>query len=97
MKNQEIIAAVRAVVDCAERMKNAYFFSPPGSAGGRRSYERKNSAPRVEWTDGKNTFSAEFITSCSCSYVYAYGIYTRNGKKTTLTAIRNSLARLENA
>lgn len=95
MTKSEIIAAVRAVVESAEKMKNAYFFSPPGSAGSRRSYEKRYSAPRVEWKDGKDEFSAEFTVSCSCSYVYAYGLYTRNGKKTTLTAVRNSLKRLE--
>ena len=95
MSKTDIIAAIRKVIESAEEMKNAYFFTPPGNASGRRSYEKKHSAPRVDWIDGKDEYSAEFSVSCSCSYVYASGIYTRNGKKTTLTAIRNSLKRLE--
>lgn len=95
MSKTEIIAAIRAVIDSAEEMKNAYFFSPPGNASGRRSYEKRHSAPRVEWTDGKDEYSAEFTVSCSCANIYARGDYYKNGKKTNLTAIRNSLKRLE--
>lgn len=32
--------------------------------------------------------------SCSCRKVYATGYYTKDGKKTTLTAIKNSYKRL---
>ncbi len=95
MKNAEIVAAIRTVVDAAETMRNAYFFTPPGSAGGRRSYERYHSAPRVDWNEGGHEYSAEYTVTCSCANVYAFGTYTRDGKKTTLTAIRNSLRRLE--
>lgn len=92
---ENTITAIERVVNAAATMKNAYFFNPPKSAGGRRSYEKYHSAPRVEWTDGKDEFSAEFVVSCSCNNVYAYGEYFRNGKKTTLTAVKNSLKRLK--
>lgn len=97
MTNSEIISALRDLVDLAESMRNAYFFTPPCNASGRRSYEARHSVPEITWTDGKDTFSASFTTSCSCANVYASGCYTRNGKKTTLTAVRNSLKRLEAA
>lgn len=82
------------IIAQAEKMRNAYFFSPPTSAGGRRSYEKYNSRPRVEWQEGGHTYTAAYTVTCSCSNVYAQGEYTRDGKKTTLTAIRNSARRM---
>ena len=91
----ELIAALNKIVQEAAFMKNAYFFTPCGNASGRRSYEKWHSVPEITWTEGNNTYSAEFITKCSCKNVYASGIYTKNGNKTTLTTIKNSLKRLE--
>lgn len=91
----ETINAVRAIVKEAEAMRNAYFFRSPQSAGMRRSYEKYHSHDEVRWTEGGHEFSAEFRVSCSCANVYAYGVYTRDGNKTTLTAIKNSLKRME--
>lgn len=42
-----------------------------------------------------NTYTARFVYEESYNNVYAYGVYTRNGKKTTLKAIKNSLKRME--
>ena len=90
-----IIDQIRAIVDEAAVMKNAYFFTSPSSASSRRSYERYHSHPLAEWVEGGHTYTAEFIVLCSCHNVYARGEYTRDGKKTTLTAIKNSLKRME--
>lgn len=91
---KEIICKIGAIIDEAERMKGAYFFSPPGNASGRRSYERYHSHDMIEWTEGGHTYTAEYVVSCSCKNVYAYGKYTKDGNKTTLTAIKNSYKRL---
>lgn len=91
---KEIIAAIAAIIEEAATMKNAYFFAPPSSASARRSYEKKHSHAKVEWEEGGHTYTAEYTVDCSCKNVYAYGTYTRDGSKTTLTAIRNSYKRL---
>lgn len=93
----ELISKIEAIVNEAECMKNSYFFSSLANASGRRYYEAKHSHEEITWTDGNNVFTAEYIVSCSCRNVYARGIYTKNGNKTTLTAIKNSLKRLQNA
>lgn len=93
----ELISKIEAIVNEAECMKNSYFFSSPANASGRRYYEVKHSHEEITWTDGNNVFTAEYTVSCSCRNVYARGIYTKNGNKTTLTAIKNSLKRLQNA
>ena len=90
-----MINQIEAIVNEADAMRNAYFFSPPGAAGARRAYEKKHSHPRIEWSEGGHTYTAEYTVSCSCRNVYTYSEYTRDGKKTTLTAIRNSLSRMK--
>ena len=92
-----MINQIEAIVREADAMKRAYFFSSPGNASARRSYEKKHTHPLVSWTDNGHTYTAEFTVSCSCKNVYATGTYTKDGKKTTLTAIRNSLARMKEA
>lgn len=88
------INAIKAIADEAESMKNAYYFRPPMNAGSRRSYEKRHSHDEVRWTEGGHEYTAEYTVSCSCNNVYAKGSYTKDGKTTTLTAIRNSLKRL---
>lgn len=92
---QNTIIEIKNVISMAEKMKNAYFFQSPAKAAFRRYYEKQHSIPKVEWAENGVQYSAEFITSCSCAHVYAKGVYTRNGKKINLTAVRNSLKRLE--
>lgn len=92
---ENIIKALEAIVAEAEAMKGAYFFTPPTCAGARRSYERKHSHELVEWEEGGHSWSAEYTVSCSCKNVYAYPSYTKDGKKTTLVAVRNSLKRMK--
>lgn len=94
-QRQQLIAQISALVDTAAKFKNAYFFSPPGNANGRRSYEKQHTIPEFSWEENGNTFTAKYIVDCSCKNVYAYGMYTKNGSKTTLTAIKNSLKRLQ--
>ena len=93
----ETINAVRAIVKEAEAMRGAYFFRSPGSAGSRRSYERYHSHEEVRWVEAGHEYTAEYVVSCSCANVYAKGVYTRDGSPTTLTAIKNSLKRMEAA
>ena len=90
----DIITKLGGLIDTAESMKNAYFFHSPTCAGARRSYEKSHSCDRIEWTENGHIYTAEFTVRCSCRNIYTYSEYTRDGKKTTLTAIRNSYKRL---
>lgn len=93
--NTEIIKAVEAIVEEAAAMKNAYFWTPAGNAGSRRWYEKQHSHDLVEWDESGHHYSAEYTVSCSCKNIYAYGTYTKDGNKTTLTTIKNSLKRMK--
>lgn len=90
----ETTEKIREIIEEAETMKNAYFFRPDTHASGRRAYEKKHSHDVVTWEEGGHVYSASFTVTCSCKNVYARGEYTRDGNKTTLTAIKNSFKRL---
>ena len=95
MKNKdEIIEGIREIIREAEHMKNAYFWDSPKTAGQRRGYEKQHSHEEISWHENGSDWSARYDVSCSCRNVYACGTYTRDGKKTTLTAVRNSYKRL---
>ena len=95
--NKEITAKIEAIINEAENMKNCYFWNSPATASARRSYEEKHTHEEISWIDGKDTYTAKFVVTCSCKNIYAQGHYTKNGNKTTLTAIKNSLKRLQNS
>lgn len=97
LNRQEAINKINDVIWTAEKFKNAYFLGSVGNAYNRRRTEEKNSIDYFEWQDGKDVYSAEYTVSCSCKHTYASGSYTKNGNKTNLTAIKNSLKRLEAA
>ena len=96
-KAKDTIQKIEAIIEEAMILKNAYFYTPPSSAGARRYYESKHSHSTVEWTEGGDTYSARYDVTCSCRNIYANGCYTKNSKQTTLKAIRYSLARLKTA
>lgn len=92
-----LINNIEAIVTEAENMRNAYFFTSPKSASSRRWYEKEHSHEEITWEENGHSYTAEYRVSCSCANVYARGIYSRDGEKTTLTAIKNSLKRLKAA
>ena len=92
--NRITIAKIGFMIDTAERMRNAYFWLPPTNAGSRRAYEKQNSVPTIAWRESGHVYTAEFRVICSCTHVYTKGIYTKDGRKTNLVAIRNSYKRL---
>jgi len=89
-----MLTQIANIIAEAETMRGAYFFQSPRNAGARRSYEKYHSHDEVAWSEGGHDYTAKFDVSCTCSGVYAKGTYTRDGKATTLTAIRNSYKRL---
>ena len=95
MSNKELLVNVGAIIAEADRMRGAYFFSPPGNAAGRRGYEQYHSHDKVDWEEGGHKYSASYTVTCSCRNVYAHGDYFKDGKKTTLTAIKNSYERMK--
>ena len=95
--DSDIVSTVAGIVETAERFRSAYLWASPKYASSRRYMERQNTYREVEWIEGGRTYTARYDVSCSCRNVYASGTYTRDGEITNLTAIRNSLKRLQAA
>ena len=89
-----LLSDIARIINTAEKHRGAYWWSAPGSAAARRLYERENTCPEITWTEGGHEYSAAYTVQCSCRNVYAQGTYTRDGSRTTLTAIRNSYKRM---
>jgi len=89
------IEHISRVIATAERCKNAYHWTPSQSAGGRRSNEARNTIAPVTIAAGHDTWVIGFDYRETCRNVYASGHYYRNGKKTTLTAVKNLLKRMQ--
>ena len=91
----DVIGKIYNVLYEVDRCKGSYFWRPASSAKTRRYNEQKHNIEPFEWSESGDTYTAGFIYEESRNNVYTYGVYTRNGKKTTLTAIKNSLKRME--
>lgn len=59
----------REIVGLHEKMRNAYFFQPPGNANMRRSYEEYNSKVTLFSLD-QNNYEIIQTTNCSCKNIY---------------------------
>lgn len=95
MSNEEIVRALESIIATAGEFKDAYFLKPPTNAIGRRLYEKYHSVPFFAFEYNGIKYTCEYHISCSCNNVYAQGHYTRNGNKTTLTAIKNVLKKMK--
>lgn len=91
----ETLSAVRDILVQAAKFNNAYFWWPEKSAYSRRMMERNESRPMIEWDEGGHHYTAEFVVICTCGHTEGKGRYTKDGKKTNATAIRNSANRME--
>ncbi len=90
-----MINKIKNLIETAEKFRNAYYWTSPSHASERRSYEKKNSIPEFSWVEGGHEYRASYEVSCSCKNIYAYGLYYKDGKKTNLTAIKNSYKRMK--
>jgi hypothetical protein len=88
-------AALVAFVDAAEKLKGSFFWSPPATAHGRRSYEERNSYPLFAFRFGQDEYTTEIKVSCSCRNIYVEKNITKNGARVDIRAIKKIIAALE--
>ena len=97
LNRKELRRQKRAIEDCIdqhEKMRNSYFWRPPGSAASRRNYENKNSCSFSGNILGTK-IEIECGTTCSCRNIYYKGIFYVDGKKKNITAIKNIYTALD--
>lgn len=98
MKNNCSLETMNAVYDIlrqAGKFVNVYWWRPVKNAKARRAMEENESRPLVEWDEGGHHYTARYDVICTCGHIEAKGWYTKDGKKTNITAIRNSIKRIE--
>ena len=76
------------LIELNDKFKNAYFWSPPKNASGRRYYEKQNSMA-IKGTFKGYELDLSFVVDCSCKNIYVSRKYVVDGKKTTITKIKN--------
>ena len=95
MTRIETIHRIRALIRVAEFYRNAFYMPMPLTFNDCIKTEIHGNVPFFSWIDGNTKFTACYIVKCKENHIFAKGYYTRDGKKTNLTAIKNSLKRLE--
>lgn len=79
-------------VENHDRLTNSFFWTPSGNAGVRRSNENRNN---FYYENSRYDISVENNYSESCANCYYKGIFYVDGKKTTVTKIKNIISSLE--
>ena len=95
MSRIETIHKIRALIAVAEHYRNAFYMPVPLTMNEVIKEEIRGTVPYFTWWDGNTKFTACYIVKCKENHIFAKGYYTRDGKKTNLKAIKNSLKRLE--
>ncbi len=91
---ENTIREIEEFISTSETLKNAYFWSSPTSAAGRRSMENRYSIPEFTFTFNKDIYTCELSVSCSCRNVYVSKTITKNGKTTNITPVKNVLKKM---
>ena len=92
---KKVIATVGQIEKLAYKYRNSWFWTKNGNSSSRSWQESRDRVDCIEWSEGYHTYSASWNVSISRRNVYVHAVYFRDGKKTTLTAIRNSAARIK--
>jgi hypothetical protein len=80
------------IVERHEKLQNSYFWSPNRNANGRRNTEKRYNDIYENKMYG---IYAENRYRESCKNVYYKGIFYLDGKKTTVTKIKNIISALD--
>lgn len=91
----ETLNAVRDILIQSAKFSRVYWWRPQATANSRREMEREESRPTVEWDESGHHYTARFDVMCYYGHTEAKGYYTKDGKRTNATAIRNSVNRME--
>lgn len=89
---QELKRNLEIAVANHDRLKNSYFWTPGSHASSRRSNESRNN---FAYENDRYGISVENSYSESCKNVYYKGIFYVDGKKTTVTKIKNIINALD--
>lgn len=75
---KKLLEKLNDVLCLHDKMKGAYFFTPPRVASMRRRYEENNSL-ETEFSYKGDDYLVSQVTNCSCKNVYYSVSYYKNG------------------
>lgn len=78
------------------KFKNAYFWSSPANAGGRRSYESYNSFFYhfyFRYAGTTHTIYADFSATCSCKNIYIDKVYKIDNNQCTIAGLKKIITK----
>ena len=85
--------SLQSIIEEYESFKNSYFWTPPTSASGRRSFEKYKSFDET-FTIGGKLYRVAVGVTCSCKNVYVNKTVEIDGKRTTIATIKNLVKRM---
>lgn len=91
LKGTKLINELKSVIDQHEQFKGSYFWTPPGSASARRSYEARNSREQIVFKYNGHEYEINQDVSCSCKNVYYEFSVLVDGEKKTIAALKKLL------
>ena len=87
---------VNSAISHHEKFKNAFFFQPPSSASGRRSYEKYHSIT-IKFIYAGIEYEYWCDVSCTCRYVEYHGGFSVGDETKDVRAFKKIRSELENA
>lgn len=96
LEGDELFREYASLMESCQQTRGCYFWKGDnGNLAARAWRAKKYEVPEFGWTEGGHTYTAAFHFSQTRYKTYAHGVYTRDGEKTTILAIRNSINRLK--
>ena len=86
-------AKVVRALEQHQSFSNAWFWTPPGNASGRRSMERKNNWS-IGFTHEGVRYDYATAVRCSTRNVYYKGYFEADGKRVTVRAFKKLVGEL---
>ena len=86
--SKKLRSEITEAIDLHISMKNAYFWSPPSNAAGRRRMEDQRSIT-LEFIYKGYHYSVNLDTRCTCRNVRYSSTISVNGNKKTIRSLKN--------
>lgn len=98
LEGKDLFEAYDSLCRSISRTQGCYFWrGDNGNRAARDWRAQQYEIPEFSWVEAGHTYTAAFSFYQTRNRTIASGSYTKDGKKTTITAIRNSVNRLKEA
>lgn len=89
MTDVQILSLICIIIGNHEKFKKACFMKGFDTYKERKAFNEKYTVPYTEFDYNGHRYSVQYDVKAYNTGIYVKGTYTKDGKKTTLTAIKN--------